>query len=36
VGASVGLVVGQAADPEGLLHEADMQMYAEKRRVKAG
>lgn len=31
--ASVGMVVGRAADPEGLLHAADMEMYAQKRRT---
>lgn len=33
--ASVGVVAGDAADAEGLLHAADMQMYAEKRRTAA-
>jgi diguanylate cyclase (GGDEF)-like protein/PAS domain S-box-containing protein len=33
--ASVGLVAGRAADAEGLLHAADMEMYAQKRRSAA-
>jgi diguanylate cyclase (GGDEF)-like protein len=31
VRASVGLVAGRAADPDALLHAADMEMYAQKR-----
>jgi diguanylate cyclase (GGDEF)-like protein/PAS domain S-box-containing protein len=33
--ASVGLVAGAAADAESLLHAADMEMYAQKRRTAA-
>ncbi|MFI5496875.1 diguanylate cyclase domain-containing protein [Actinoplanes sp. NPDC051859] len=34
VRASIGLVVGSAADPDALLHSADMQMYAQKQHAR--